>query len=399
MKNSITYLVFRKELLDIFRDKKTVIMSIIIPLLVFPIMFGLIGAGINKTSKSVDDNLSIALIDKGNSSLGQFLKSQNAIKFSSLENIDENVKSGKTLLSLEIPEGFDGSISGENVANIKITYDNSSQKSQMALSKIQGYIDAYTKQIVAERLVKRNIDQTLLTPINIETKTLEKESEGFSKFMLSLLLPLLLVVYSVSGPMAPATDLGAGEKERGTLEPLLTTQANRMSLLWGKFLAITVMGFITTIASLAGVLIAMKRGGSIMMSGNGSAQVSLNVEPKALMLIGVVAILTTMVFGALELAISIYARSFKEAQTYLAPLSIIAIIPAYATYMLDAKNIESFYFHIPLANSVCLLKELISGIYNYNHILITVSWTIFYIIASLIFARFMFSKEEVIFRT
>lgn len=399
MKNSITYLVFRKELLDIFRDKKTVIMSIIIPLLVFPIMFGLIGAGINKTSKSVDDNLSIALIDKGNSSLGQFLKSQNAIKFSSLENIDENVKSGKILLSLEIPEGFDGSISGENVANIKITYDNSSQKSQMALSKIQGYIDAYTKQIVAERLVKRNIDQTLLTPINIETKTLEKESEGFSKFMLSLLLPLLLVVYSVSGPMAPATDLGAGEKERGTLEPLLTTQANRMSLLWGKFFAITVMGFITTIASLAGVLIAMKRGGSIMMSGNGSAQVSLNVEPKALILIGVVAILTTMVFGALELAISIYARSFKEAQTYLAPLSIIAIIPAYATYMLDAKNIESFYFHIPLANSVCLLKELISGIYNYNHILITVSWTIFYIIASLIFARFMFSKEEVIFRT
>lgn len=400
MKNNITLLVFKKELLDIFRDKKTVIMSIVIPLIIFPIMFGVIGKSMNKTTKSVEENLKIYIKDTGNSFLGQFIKNQKGIKFEESSNVEEDVKNGKILLALEIPDNFDKDVAEEKTSNINIIYDNSSQKSQMAISKIEAFIDTYSKDVISQRLSKRNIEQKLLTPINIERRTTEKESEGFSKFMLSLLLPLLLVIYSVSGPIAPATDLGAGEKERGTLEPLLTTKASRMSLLWGKFFAITIMGLLTTLASICGVLISMKQGNSFFSQGSSSGTVpSLNVEVKALILIGIIAILTTMVFGALELAISIYARSFKEAQTYLTPLTIIAIVPVYSTYMLDAKNIETIYFHIPLANAVCVLKELIAGIYNTQHILITIGWTVAYIIVSILFARFMFSREEVIFRT
>ncbi|MBU3209913.1 ABC transporter permease [Clostridium algidicarnis] len=397
MNRSITLLVFKKELMDIFRDKKTLISSIVIPLIIFPLLFMVMGKSISKTSKSVEDNLKISISDKSNSDMGQFIKDQKGINLIETDSIEEDMKSGKILMALEIPEGFENSISKEEMVDVIVTYDNSSQQSQMALSKVEGYIDVYSKEVVAKRLQLRGIKQELLTPVNLEVKTFEKESEGFSKFMLSLLLPLLLVMYSVSGPIAPATDLGAGEKERGTLEPLLTTKASRMSLLWGKFLAITVMGLVTTIASLAGVMIAMKQSGGLMSNGNGSAA-SFSIEPKAMILIGIVAILTTMVFGALELSISIYARSFKEAQTYLTPLTIITIIPVYATYMLDPKSIENFYFHIPLANSVCLLKELIMGIYNYNHILTTLGWTIAYIVISLLFARFMFSREEVVFR-
>ncbi|WP_055669239.1 ABC transporter permease [Desnuesiella massiliensis] len=400
MKNNITLLVFKKELLDIFRDKKTVIMSILIPLIIFPIMFGVIGKSMNNTTKSVEENLIIYVKDAGNSSLGQFIKAQKGIKFEESSNVEEDVKNGKILLALEIPNDFDKDVAEEKTSNINIIYDNSSQKSQMAISKIEAFIDAYSKNVVSQRLSKRNIEQKLLTPINIERKTTEKESEGFSKFMLSLLLPLLLVIYSVSGPIAPATDLGAGEKERGTLEPLLTTKASRMSLLWGKFFAITTMGLLTTLASISGVLISMRQSNSFFSQGSSSGTVpTLSIEVKALVLIGIIAILTTMVFGALELAISIYARSFKEAQTYLTPLTIIAIVPVYSTYMLDAKNIESIYFHIPLANAVCVLKELIAGIYNTQHILTTIGWTVAYIVASILFARFMFSREEVIFRT
>lgn len=266
-----------------------------------------------------------------------------------------------------------------------------------AMKMISGYIDGYSKEIIKERLNKRNINTDILTPVNIETKTSSKENDGESKMMLSLLLPLLLVIYSITGPMAPATDLGAGEKERGTLEPLLTTQAGRLSLLWGKFLAITVMGCLTAAASIGGLMIAMDQNSSMFSSGGSGGAV--NISPITLFLIALVSILITMVFGALELSISIYARSFKEAQTYLSPLTIIAIVPVYATYMLDAKNIETYYFHIPLANCVCLLKEFIMGIYNYTHIGITFAWISVYIIAAILFARFMFSREDVIFRT
>lgn len=400
--NNIIFLVFKKELTDIFRDRKTLIIGILIPLIMFPIMFGVIGKSMSSTTKKVEENLKIAIIDEGNSSLGKSIKAQKNVKLQDTNNSEEDVKSGKVLAALEIPKDFDSYIAKESVTKVKIIYDNSSQQSQMAMSMINSFIEVYSKELVAQRLSTRNIDVSLLTPVRIETQTATKESEGFGKFMLSLMLPLLLVIYSVTGPLAAATDLGAGEKERGTLEPLLTTQASRMSLLWGKFFAITVMGLMTTVASLIGLYVSMlqKDGmfSSTMTGGDGSSSV-IAIEPVALLLIGVIAILTTMVFGALELSISIYARSFKEAQTYLSPLTIIAIVPAYATYMLDAKNIDTFYFHIPLANAVCTLKELIAGIYNINHLLITIGWTILYILAALLFARYMFSKEAVIFRT
>jgi sodium transport system permease protein len=397
--NSTTMLVFRKELIDIFRDRKTIIIGILIPLIIFPVMFGFMGRSMKKTNQSVEDNLKIALVDEGNSSLGKFIRTKN-IKPQDATDIEASVKEGKVLVGVVIPKDFEENINKENMTGIRIIYDNSSQQSQMAFSTISGFIVEYSNLVVSERLAKRNIDTVILSPIKPEISTVTKESEGFAKMMLSLLLPLLLVIYSVTGPLAAATDLGAGEKERGTLEPLLTTQASRMSLLWGKFLAITVMGLLTAVASIAGMFIAMKQNdGFFTAGGQQTAAAGIAIEPKALLLIGLVALLTTMVFGALELSISIYARSFKEAQTYLSPLTIIAIIPAYATYMLDAKNIDTFYFHIPLANAVCLIKELIAGIYNPIHMFITIGWTIIYIIGSILFARYMFSREGVIFRT
>lgn len=396
MKNSVIWIVFKKELVDTFRDKKTIIVSILLPLILFPVLFWFMGRSMDSTVNQVENNMKVAIVDSGNTKFGEYLKKQSSLKSTTSSNVSEDVKSGKILVSIEIPNDFDKTVDKDMASKIILTYDNSSQQSQMAIGKVNELIGKYTQQIVAERLSKRNINPEILNPVQIETKTSVKESEGNSMFMLSLLLPLMLFIYSVTGPMGAAVDLGAGEKERGTLEPLLTTRADRLSLLWGKFFAITVVGLMTTLASMGGLLIAMKQKGGMFNGGAGSG-IGMNIT--SLLLIGLIAILVTMVFGALELSISIYARSFKEAQTYITPLMIIGFIPAYATYMLDAKNIELFYFNIPLANAVCLMKEFIVGIYNYTHIGITLGWMIVYIIVSILFARYMFSREDVIFRT
>lgn len=393
MGSKVSLIVFKKELVDLFRDRKTFILNIVIPIILFPVLFMVMGKSMDKTTKQAEENLKIAIVDSsGSSNLTQFIKSQKNIHIIESSNIDEDVKSGKILAAVEIPENFDKSIEKETAANVKIIYDNSSQSSEIAMGSINSFIDAYSKSVIGQRLAKRNISSEILNPIKIETKTSAKEEEGFGKYMLSLMLPLLLVIYSIAGPMGAAVDLGAGEKERGTLEPLLTTQAGRLSLLWGKFFAITVMGLLSTAASIAGLFIAMKQDGGLFQGSAG------NLGTTTIILIGIVTLLLTMVFGALELAISIYARSFKEAQTYISPLMMIAFVPTYATYMLDAKNVESFYFHIPLANVSCLLKEFIAGIYNYSHIGITFAWIFVYIVGSVLFARYMFSREEVIFR-
>lgn len=393
MKSNVILTVLRKELKDIFRDKKTLFVSVLLPLIIFPVMFGVIGRSVDKTSSDVKNNFKISIQDSGNSSLGKFIKQQQSVKLVSSNDLNGDVKDGKILAGIYIPESFDTDVTTEKNSEVNIIYDNSSQQSEMAVTTLKSYIDAYSKSVISERLSKRGIETKILNPVGIMEKTTEKASNGTAKLMLSLMLPLLLVIYCVTGPMAAAVDLGAGEKERGTLEPLLTTQASRMSLLWGKFLAITIMGFITTMASLAGLIISMQQKNGIF---NGMAGIGLDY--KALILIGIVAVLTTMAFGALELSISIFARSFKEAQTYITPLTVISIIPIYATYMLDAKNIDLFYFNIPLANVTCTIKELVSGIFNPVHMIITFVWCIVYILISVVLARFMFNREEVVFR-
>lgn len=96
-----------------------------------------------------------------------------------------------------------------------------------AVSMIKNYIDEYSKQIVAERLEKKDIDQSILTPINIVDNVVGDKDDGFGKIMASMMIPLLLMLYSATSTIGAAVDLGAGEKERGTLEPLLYNKSRK----------------------------------------------------------------------------------------------------------------------------------------------------------------------------
>ena len=387
-------IVFKKELRDLFRDKKTLLTSILIPLIMFPIIFGFMGKGMDKSTKKVENNVKVAIMDSGSSKLGQFLKSQPHITLVSSKDIKKDIEDGKVYLAVEIPDNFDLSIEKEKPAELKLIYDDASTSSQTALQIINSYIDLYSKEITKVRLSKRGIDLSILNPVTSKVEAVSKDNSGTGRLILSLLLPLMLLIYAMTGPMAAATDLGAGEKERGTLEPLLTTKVSRMNLLFGKLFAITVMGIIGTISSLIGVFTGFKIGGSLFTGGS-----DYIMPPLALIMTGVFVLLIVMVFGALELSISIYARSFKEAQTYLSPFTIIGIAAAYGTYTVDIKTISTVYFNIPIANAALIIKEFISGIFNPLHIGITLIWCLIYIVIAVYFARYMFSKEEVIFRT
>jgi sodium transport system permease protein len=388
-----TSIVFKKEIKDLFRDKRTVIVGILLPLLIFPLMYGFMGKGLDNTNKKVTENLKISISDNGNSSLGNYIKALKNISVIASRDIKKDVQDGKIYVGVMIPDDFEAKIQNEQTVALKIIIDDTSQSSEIAKGILDLAIENYSKEIIKNRLVKRNIDISILNPINVTQENAAKEKGGSSQFLLALILPMFLMMYSMSSPMTAAIDLGAGEKERGTLEPLLTTQTSRMNLLFGKLLAITLMGLIGTISSMLGLAISFNVSGS--MFGGVSMVLSLN----AFILIGISALLLTMTFGAVELAVSIYARSFKEASTYLTPFTIIGMVAAFGTYSMDIKNVSVILFNIPLINLSLIMKELIAGIYNPIHLGITLGWTLTYVIGSILFARYMFSKEEVIFRT
>lgn len=387
-------IVFKKELKDLFRDKKTVIVGIILPLLIFPIMFGFIGKSITSTTKKVDENLKIAIIDNSKSPLGNYLKAQKNMDVVASNDIKKDVQDGKVYIGIVIPDDFENKIRMEKTTELKLILDDSSQTSMLAMGKINALIDGYSKEIVKARLINKNIDVSILNPISIKQESAAKEAGGEGKQLLSMLIPLFIIIYALSSAMPAAIDLGAGEKERGTLEPLLTTQASRMNLLFGKLFAITLMGLIGTVASMTGLGIAYKVTPNMF-----GGKMSLVLPINAIILIGLCSLLVTMIFGAIELTVSIYARSFKEAQTYLTPLMIVGMVAVYGTMAIDIKDVSVRMFNIPITNIALIIKEFIGGIYNPLHMGITFGWTAAYILGSILFARYMFSREEVIFRT
>ena len=265
----------------------------------------------------------------------------------------------------------------------------------MASQLLSSIFENYKYSLVESKLIANGLDASVLNPFQIEVKsginTDSSENNGFGTIMLSM-LPSLLVIFMVSSTLAMAADLGAGEKERCTFEPLLSTPAIRSSILWGKIVALCSISFLTLIVNMIAMVFSMNS----FMNYGGSLEISLT--PTAILGIIGISLFLLVTLSALQMAISLYARSSKEAGTYLSGVMIPTMLLSYLPMMMDAKSIKLVFFNIPVANAVCLMKEFMVGIFNVQHILIVVIWHILYVVSSILFAKYMFSKEEVIFR-
>lgn len=384
------WIVFRKELVDSFRDKKTIIFGILIPLLILPVLSIAMKEGMSKFTEGDKKPIEIALIYEEESFIINYLKNEECIKIIETNTPEIDLEESKIKLILKIPKGFDEKVENKIPADILISYDNSSQQSNIAKDKVVNLLSNYSNIIKEKRLKELGINPSILNVFSIESNGINKES-GEGLMLISILLPMMLTIWAASGGIAQATDLGAGEKERQTLEPLLTTDINRLSLFLGKYFTIVLLGMLGTTSALIGYFISTRINPNLVGSG-----VSISLE--SILIITTFCIGLTMFFSAIEFAISVYARNFKEAQTYLAPIPIIAMIPAYATMFLDSKGIPEIYFHIPIINTIAIIKESIINIFNPIHLITVLLWTITYVIISMFFTVKMFNKESVIFR-
>ncbi|HBX49173.1 MAG TPA: ABC transporter permease, partial [Clostridiaceae bacterium] len=151
MNFKIMSVVFKKEIKDMFRDKKTIILGILIPLLIFPILYGFMGKSMEDSQKKVQKNLKIAIKDDGNSSFKDYIKSQGNITIIESQDLKKDTQDGKIYAGIEIPKDFDDSIKNDKQVELKIIYDDASQNSSMAMDIIKSMADTYSKGVVKER--------------------------------------------------------------------------------------------------------------------------------------------------------------------------------------------------------------------------------------------------------
>jgi sodium transport system permease protein len=257
--------------------------------------------------------------------------------------------------------------------------------------------ETYSKEIVAGRLNEMNVDSSILTPFNVEQKSGVNEDGKMNSLasMMMGMLPAMIVIMLLTPTIGLAADLGAGEKERGTFEPLLSTCGNRNSLLWGKIVSIAIIATGALFAGMISLVISFQG----YMSSVSGTEIDLNINAKAIAFIIIISLFIIVAVCTMQIGISIFARSTKEANTYLSgsmmPMMIFAFIPMF----MDIKSISSIFYHVPIVNSVVVMKEFLLGIYDISHIGIVLAWHIVYVVVMVCAAKYMFSREEVVFRS
>jgi len=399
------FTVFKKEVRDIARDRKTLLTNLIVPIILMPVLITLMGGSIERMEKDISENITVALSE--NSYTDEIRNLVEGEIFKDYPNISVNgvvsdpiqsVRNDEVRFVIEVEPDFAEKLAMGQPYNITVIYDQSDTKSSGSYGIIASAINEYNQKVVHKRLESMNIDPGILEPVKIVQSNAAIEKAG-SNMMIMMMIPMLVSMLIAVGGIPAATDLVAGEKERGTFEPLLTTQSSRMSILLGKYFTVTLFSIVSVIAQFTGLVVAILMKPSFFNMANPGGSISVSIPPAALILSILITITLGMVFASLQLAVSTYARSFKEAQTYLSFFIFIAMIPAYATMMMQPDDIKFVMFFIPLMNAIASLKMVLGNVINYTNLVVALGTSVLYVIISLVFTASLFNREEVLFRS
>ncbi|MEZ6188558.1 MAG: ABC transporter permease subunit/CPBP intramembrane protease [Planctomycetota bacterium] len=272
------------------------------------------------------------------------------------------------------------------VPPIEVLYNGGIDASQLTRKRILASLERFEDQEVARRIEDAGLPDTTLTPF--ETRALDRGREGA---MLGRLLGALLVVLALTGSFYPALDLGAGEKERGTLETLLLAPISRQSVARGKFWAVFAISLVVALLNLVsmGVTFAFAAGSLPTMN--------FTVDLPGLAACFFVLVPLVAMFSALSLATSTYAASYKEGQAYLTPLMILGTVPPLAA-ALPGLQLDLPMSLAPVLGASLLIKGIFAGTAHWTHGLLVFGSNAVYAFVAVRWVAALYTREEVLWR-
>ncbi|TCP52116.1 sodium transport system permease protein [Tumebacillus sp. BK434] len=396
MKFAQVWIVLQKEITDLLRDRKTWLTSVLLPLLLIPALMILIVKMQVGTEEDARSHIPIAVIGQ-QAEVEQAITAYEGIEVMKPTDPKQALTDGEIRAIVEIDEDFAKKVESKQPANVNILYNPADQKSAIAQDVLKGLLDGLEQQMMAKRLAELNLSAEAVQPLHVAGVDVSTDDQKAGSF-LGFIVPLLLIVSCVTGAMPAATDLIAGEKERGTLEALLTTPVNGTAILTGKLITTSLMAFVSAIASTMAMMIAAKIMPSVLgTEAEGGLELSLsfltagNVVLLLVMLLGL-----AVMFASLMLCVSSLAKSFKEAQTYLAPFMVVAMVPVYATMFMSPQDAPTVYYFLPVINATMMVKELLYGIINWTHIGFVLGSILVYAGIAVVLASKLFRREGLI---
>lgn len=435
--------IWRKELVDTLRDRRTLVAMVLVPMVLYPaLMLGSIQALEVQVSQLQTERYDVAIADQAQERwLRRLIDSDPARQehpsdFSAEErvkaseepatqpsasqpalrtggahaartgvrtrppgfriiatpNVEAAVRAGQVHCGV-ILSGPPPAFEATGSTRVTVAYNETDIRSEIAANGVAGILERAKQSMLEARLARLKLDPAFIHPLNLDERNVATE-EQVAGSVLGKIVPLILIMMTITGAIYPAIDLTAGERERGTLETLMVAPVPTIELIAGKFIVVTLIGLLSAFLNLLSI------GGTVYLGGVGSALMpgaKLNIPLSALPLILLMLVPLAVMFSAMLLAVCSFARSFKEAQNYIVPVMMAALIPG-VVGILPGTRLEGPLVIMPVANIVVLARELLSGRtgLGFEFVIVILS-TSLYAGAAVAVAAKLFGQEAVLF--
>ncbi|HRX87476.1 MAG TPA: ABC transporter permease subunit/CPBP intramembrane protease [Phycisphaerae bacterium] len=429
--------IYTKELIELLRDRRTLIAMIVVPIVLYPLL--IIGSvhllsirgeeqkqspiaiavpggdgnpaiadtraftewAIEQTKATLEAELKKAEDRaagdqappdaRGRDEIAHELESVKQMSVDPVPDVRAAVANGSHRVGLEMRHDAPDKDSFEQLRVTPI-YDRAEPASEAALHRVDTMLELIATQKQDRILAQLRIPRMVLEPVVINPENVASPKK-IGGMVLGTIVPLVLVLMTITGAIYPAIDLTAGERERGTLETLIACPVPPVEVLTGKYLVVATVAMFGAALNLFSVGATLYFGGfTELLSQKGDTELPLGVLPIILLAL----IPFALLFSAVMVAVCSYARTFKEAQNYIMPVILAALIPG-GIAALPGTELTHVNAVVPVMNMVLMARELLLGNYDWAAIALVLLSTTLYAGASVIIASRVFSTEAVVF--
>jgi sodium transport system permease protein len=352
------WVILKKEVVETLRDRKTLIVMVVLPLVLYPLLF----LGLGQATKAQQESLEQEALTLGLAgaepppAMVALLEEIPSTTLVRVEDAEAAVLDRQVSAAVQIPPEFGPSLDAKGQGKLTLAYDGSDDSSREAETRLRTALEAYAEIVRDARLVEANLAVDYVRPVSMEARNVAPPARQ-GGWVLGQILPMLVSMLMIGAAFYPAIDLTAGEKERGTLQTLLTAPIDAMSIVAGKFGAVVVLSLLTGVMNLVSVaLVAV----SIPLPDAMEASMTFAVPWANVGLILLCLVFLGMMFGAVMMAVAVTARSFKDAQNYLTPLYLLCIFPLMLS-SLPGVELDPALAAAPVVNLALAMKDLLMG--------------------------------------
>ena len=391
--------IAKKEVVEFVRDWRTIVAIIIIPILMFPVLFIVFPILLESEAAELDNK--IVNIEIQSNEFPDYLINSFDQNYTQLTIINKTFDESLSLPLDDLDKVRNMQIDAilrlnysEDIWYYSIIHLSTSESSTEAKARIITSLIAFENNITELRIIEGGLEvDSTLDPLRWDgdTNKADVATEGEQAgLILSLFIPLVLAIWTFSSAIQPSIDMTAGERERGTLEALLGLPCTRNELLLGKWLGVATITGVGVLLQIVGLLFAI----GYLASSDFIGVPALSIE--AIVLIVVSIMLFAIMVVALELALAMRSHSVKEAGSILGPAIILIIFPALFTQVINLDGIESFWFSIPVINVLLALRELLLDRVIIEHIAIWFTSSVLYASLAAYYAARQFKREDIV---